>query len=245
MGIKIKDAEGVEHELLTKEEQAEMITGAVKAHTKNLSTDLTKKLGDLLTAGLGETMTAFEAKVDAKLQESAKPVPPKPGEAPPQVDIESHPAFKGMQKQLADATKKIAEAETATQAERAKAKDAALRTTLQEKLIKSGIDPKRAHLALGVLVDAQKRVRYADDDSIIFRGDDNEDVDLETGLKAWTQTEDAKTFTPPRGTGGSGTIPGNKTTPITTTPGKVQPGTLGRMVLDLASSNQSGGLPSE
>lgn len=229
MAIKIKDAEGNEVELLTKEEQTEMITGAVKAHTKKLNDDLKKSLGDLVSGGLAETIGAFEARVATLIDEKTAGAKPKTEGGSPE-DIANHPVVKGMQKQLADAAKKIADAETAAQTAAAKQKESALRATLQERLTKAGFDPKRVHLALGTLIDAQKRVRYGDDESIVFRGDDNEEVDLETGLKAWSQTDDAKTYMPPRGASGSGDRPGGKA------PGQGQSGNntvaaLGRSVL--------------
>jgi hypothetical protein len=226
MALKIKDQEGNEHEIPTAKEITDMITGAVKSHTKKLSDDLTKSLGESVASSLAETLTAFEGKIDEKITAGAKP---KQNEPDPN-DIANHPLLKGMQKQLADAQKKIADAETATQLERAKAKDAALRSTLHERLTKAGIDPKRVHLALGTLIDAQKRVRYADDDSIVFRGDDNEEVDIETGLKTWSQTDDAKTYMPPRGASGSGDRPGGKA-PGNGQGAKGTPADLGRSVL--------------
>jgi hypothetical protein len=230
LAIKIKDSEGNEHELLTKDEQTEMVTGAINRSTKKLGDDLTKRIGDSVGASLAETLSAFETKVTGLVEEkTAAPAKPKPGES---LDIENHPAFKGLQKQLADSAKKIADAETATQFANAKAKDQSLRTTLQERLTKAGFDPKRVHLALGTLIDAQKRVRYGDDDSIVFKGDDNEEVDLETGLKAWSQTDDAKTYMPPRGASGSGDRPGGKA-PGQSGAQKLTAADLGRSVLGM------------
>ncbi len=205
MPFTLKDASGADVQVSTPEEIAEMITGATRSQiekaNKKLTADITKSLGD----SVSETMAQYEAK-RAEEAEKAK-TPAKPADP---LDIENHPAFKGMKKQLDDAAKKITDAETATQLERAKTKELALRATLEARLKSAGFDADRVHLTVGTLIDAQKRVRYGDDDSITFRGDDNEEVDLETGLKGWAQTKDGKSFMPPRGASGSGDRPGGK-----------------------------------
>lgn len=246
MAIKIKDADGNEHELLTKEEQTEMVTGAVnrasKDLTKSLTTELTKSIGAAVTASLAETMTTFETKVDEKIA-AGKPTEPKPPGGPAPLEIEKNPAFVGLKRQLDAATTQLEEQKRATAAEKAKQRDLSLRSTLRSKLGEHKLDADALDAAVGLLVDANKSVRYAADDSddIVFTSGDS-DVDLSTGLKEWAQTPLAKRFMPPRGASGSGERGGGSGRAPGAGNGKqpMAPGALGRMILNSAMSIPGG-----
>ena len=72
----------------------------------------------------------------------------------------------------------------------------------------------RARHALGVLVDAERRVRWADDgESLLFRTETHDELELGAGLREWLKTEDAKLYLPPRGAAGSGDRPGAQPPP--------------------------------
>src|SRR4051812_35791759 len=109
MPFTLKDASGQDVSVPTSEEIAEMITGATRAQiekaNKKLAADLTTSLG----SSLAETLNQYEAK-RAELETEKTKTAPKPGEADP--GIESHPKFKGLEKQLADLAKKAELAET-------------------------------------------------------------------------------------------------------------------------------------
>lgn len=251
MPLTLKNASGEDVSIPTAEETSEMITGAVKAHlekaTKKLSSDLTASIGN----SLAETLTAYEAKrqeeaaaAEAERAAHAAESEGKAGKGgkPKDADVENSPIVKGMQKQLAEATKKIKEAEERAAAEKAKQRDGALRQQLTEQLGKHGVDPKRMVHALSYLVDGTKTVRYSDDgDTIVFKDADGSDLDLTTGLKGWAQSDEAKIYLPPRGASGSGDRPAGKST-ATTQAGKLEPGTLGRSILNLIDPASGSGL---
>jgi hypothetical protein len=246
MAIKIKDADGNEHEVPTATEMADMVTGAVKASSKKLQSELTASL----TSSLGEAMAKTLTDYDAKRQEAAEAAeaerqaadPKGKGKTAEAVDIENSPAFRGMQKKLDAALRAQAEADARAKAEASKAKDTALRQSLSEALDKNSFDPKARHLALSHLVDGAKLVRYSEDgETIVFRDSDGADVDLATGIKGFAQTDDGKRFMP--ASGASGTGDRSRFTPITQPKtGKLEPGTLGRSILALADSAGSSGV---
>lgn len=187
---------------------------------------------------------ALEPAIEKWVSENDENKPGGEGEKPGgqgNVDVESLPAFKGLKKQLDDAAKKIQAAEEREAAAKARQRDVTLRQQLSEALGKHGVDPKRMAHALSYLIDGTKSVRYSADDAedIVFRDGEGADVDLATGLKSWAQTDDAKIYLPPRGASGSGDRPGGRVQ--TTTSGKLEPGSLGRMILGMTEGNGGGG----
>ena len=131
-----------------------------------------------------------------------------------------------MKKQLEQITASNEQLKAERDAEKKSARDGKLRNTLTEKLTRSGIDPKYVGHAVGILVDVQRRVRFADDegDDIVFG-----DLDLDTGLKDWVRSDDAKIYLPPRGTHGSGDPRNGKRPPPQGA--QPQPGDIGRALL--------------
>lgn len=249
MAIKIKDADGNEHEVLTKDEQAEMVTGAVKSATKKLGTDLTASLTESLGKSLGETLTAYETKreeaaaaAEAERQEAAKAA--NGGKAPNGAEvprIEDSAAFRSLQKKF-EASEKAREAsEAKARAEAAKTKDASLRQRISEELDKSGFDSKARQLALSHLVDGAKLARWSEDgETIVFRDTDGSDVDLPTGLKSFAQTEDGKRLMPASGASGTGDR-SRFTPPTQSKTGKANSDDLGRMALSLMNGMPTSG----
>jgi len=250
MAIKIKDAEGNEHEVLTAAEQTDMVTGAVNKSAKKLQAELSATL----TASIGETLAKTLTEYDAKRQEEAAALEAereaaaqtkgkgKNGEAAPAAqDVENSAAFRTLQKKLDAALKAQADEATARKAEAAKAKDIALRQRIAEEMDKAGFDSKARHLALSHLVDGAKLVRYSEDgESIVFKDTDG-DVELAAGLKSFAQTEDGKRFMPASGASGTGDR-SRFTPPKPSSDGKVQPGSLARMVLAAADGFNPSGL---
>jgi hypothetical protein len=175
------------------------ITARFSAYEKKLDTKFTESFGGFetkLTELLGQKL------------EELKPKAPDGDNKPAQTssNIEEHPQFRGLQKQLSEVKNKLEAQQKAAEAERAKARDVTLRQRVTERLVEGGIDGTRAKHALGYLVDAEKRVRFADDkaDSIVFADANGEALDLETGLKGWLSSDEAKLYLPPRGAAGSG-----------------------------------------
>jgi hypothetical protein len=132
-----------------------------------------------------------EAKADAKKE----PVPP-------------DPELTKLKDQVTTLTQQAADARAERDTERAKARDATLRQKLGELLGAAGIEGVRARHVIGLLVDSEHAVRWSDDgDGLVFRTADRGDVELETGLRTWLKSDDAKVYLPPKGTQGSGDRP--------------------------------------
>lgn len=242
MPIVVKDASGNDVELLTKEEQAEMVTGAVRSQldksNKKLAESLLKEVGDSVKKTLDEyeelrTTQSGDAGDDEQTGHQAP-------------SIDEHPTVRGLKKQMDDLKRQADEARAQAQSERNKQRDVALRQSLAEQLTKSGVDPKYVRQAVGILVDADKRVRYSEDgDQLTFRDADGSEVDLGTGLKGWVKSDDAKIFLPPRGASGSGDRLGGKPV-VPATAGQQPKGQVGRAILSMISAQESvGQTPSE
>lgn len=172
--------------------------------------------------------TAFTSKFDDLLKALpvAKPPEGEPHKPPP---IEEHPLFRGLQKQIADLSQKAEAAEAQATAEKARSKEVALRQNVSDLLLKSGVDAAKVRHAVGFLIDTEKRIKLSEeDDSVLFVGEDNQTVDISSGLKSWLKTDDAKTYLPPRGTTGSGARPGGTASPAK---GKAPP--LGELLTQL------------
>lgn len=178
-----------------------------------------------LQSALGERFRTFEQKVEKtlsalgpKLRDELGALFPKPEPkaaaaegkgAPGKGEPEPHPELKKLQDQIAQLTTKAEAAERERDAERARSRDAALRQRLTEALSAAGIEGVRARHAVGLLVDAEKRVRWSEaGDAIAF-----DDVELALGLREWLKTDDAKLYLPPRGAAGSGDRPGGQPPP--------------------------------
>lgn len=223
-----KDASGADVEVPTSAEIAEMITGAVRSHVdkanKKLAESLLKEVGESVKKTLDEyeeARASTETEHETEQQQAQS--------------IENDPKFKGLQKQLEELTKQATTARQERDAEKAKQRDIALRQSLSEHLTKSGVDPKYVKHAVGLLVDAEKRVRYTEDgESIAFRDNDGTEIDLPTGLKSWVKSDDAKIYLPPRGASGSGDRPGGRpAAPGASGSTSTSRGEVGRAVLGL------------
>ena len=192
-----------ETQTLTAQEVNDLVNRAITSRNKALEAKLEKSLGEL-TSGFGAKFDEF-----AKLFEAVKPKAPEPkpdDKGKQQPSIKDDPEYQSMLKQL-DALRKSQEAaQKAAETERREKRDMSLRQKLAKALAESGVnDASRADLAIGILVDAKKHVRYMADDSddIVFQSADGEQ-DLSTGIKGWLKSEAGKVFLPPRGTSGSG-----------------------------------------
>lgn len=170
---------------------SEMVNKAITSRNKQVESKVDKLFND------------FSAKFEERLSKLPTDKPQSSGTEP---RIEETPVYKGLQKQLSDLQHKLETAENEKRAERSKARDKDLRQKLGDELVKSGIDPTRVRHAVGLLVDADKRIRYVDEDSdeVVFKDSDDQEVDFRTGLKNWVKSDDAKIYMPARGATGSG-----------------------------------------
>lgn len=212
-----------------------------------------EQLNRAISARLGDFGKKIEKSIEtavsgigAKLDEIAKRepsggTPPPGGEG--QKSIEESPIVKGLQKQLGEMQKNLDTAKADRDAEKQKTRDQSLRQRLQDTLTKGGLDPKFVRHAVGNLVDTEKLVRFADDESddLVFR-DGTTDVDLGTGIKTWLKSDDAKIYLPPRGTKGSGDQRDGKGSGNGLQP---QPMTAGKALLGMALGTVAGGNANE
>ena len=160
---------------------------------------------------LGELFGSFQQKLVEQL-EASKPAPAPIKEDP---KIEESPLVKGMNKQLAEMKAKLEAAEQEKSAERARARELSMRQRVSEELMRNGIDSARAKAALALLVSEEKRVRLSDsDDELSFKDVDGTEVDLATGIRSWSKSEDAKIFLPAKNPIGSGSRQGGATAPV-------------------------------
>ncbi len=186
---------------------------------------------------LEKHLESFSGALTGKLEELLKaavpaPAPTSTAETPKPADADS-PALRGMMKQLEELKRDNLKIQQERDAERTRAKDATLRQQLSDALIKNGVDATRVKHAVGILVDSEKRVRFEEDgDSIVFKDNDNTDVDLLTGIKSWVKSDDGKFYLPPRGVNGSGDRGAGRAPNVTNTSKTVNAESLGNLILD-------------
>lgn len=213
----------------------EQLNRAISARFGDFQKKIEKSLGETLGTALSAKLEEFKSTLGQAQQQQQG------GQngGDPKVDVENHPLVKGLLKRLDEQSKATEQIRAERDAEKAKARDTSLRTKLADELTKGGLDPRNVRLAVGVLVDAEKRVRFAADDTedLVFK-DASGDVDLGTGLKGWLKSDDAKIFMPPRGTQGSGDRRDGVRQPLN---GQGQQVSAGRALLGLAMGAVQGG----
>lgn len=156
---------------------------------------------------LAEALNSLAPMLDKALEDKLAAKPQDPPSKKDRNSVEDDPQFKGLKKELAELKAKADAAEAKAAQEAAKAKEAALRQKVADELGKHGIDSQRARHAMSFIVDAERRVRYDDDDNLVFRDSDGQELDLMSGVKAWVKSDDAKIYLPPKGASGSGDRP--------------------------------------
>lgn len=93
-----------------------------------------------------------------------------------------------------------------------KRRDIELKTSLQAQINKIGVPTHLQKALMAQLLHEDKLVSY-EDDQIVFHTSTG-DLDLESGLKSWSKSEDAKAFLSPLGAKGSGEKSFNKLSTI-------------------------------
>jgi hypothetical protein len=206
---------------LSPEDLAELTKSVGEALIPTLQESITSGAGKLVNDAITKRLGQFEKSIGSQIGETvtkaldgfkaAQPragAPAEGGETPSATDPMSV-ALKSLEARLKEAEQRSQAQEQRANAERAKNRNSTLRGTLQEQLAKAGIsDPTALRLAVGHLVDAEKRVSYenADEDEapILFKADDGSMLDLPTGIARWLKTPEAKFYIPATGTRGSG-----------------------------------------
>lgn len=187
-----------------------------------------QKLDKALADGLGSIGTRLRDELAALLPTREPPAeggesaskPEGAGATPAPTQPAPSPELRKLQEQITLLTRQADEARSERDAERARTRDALLRQRVGDALSGVGIEGVRARHALGLLIDAEKRVRWADDGaSVLFRTDAHDELDLAAGVREWLKTDDAKLYLPPRGALGSGDRPGAQPPPPRTPAG--------------------------
>jgi hypothetical protein len=151
------------------------------------------QVAQIVNAAISSRNKNFEKKFEELMGKLAPTEPDtKPGEKP-------SAELSKLQKQLADL-------QAERESEKEKRRDLELRSSVKEKLSSLGIQPTHIKAAMAVLVDSERSIGYNEDGELVFRTPTG-DRDLESGLKAWAKSEEAKLFLPPRGVAGSGEKP--------------------------------------
>jgi hypothetical protein len=213
---------------VTEEQLQAALTTRFRAFEQRLDKALTDGLGTVGTR-LREELAALLPKTEPKSAEG-ETQKPEGGGAPsgagghPQ---QPSPELRKLQEQITVLTRQAEEARGERDAERDRARDSQLRQRVTEALSGVGIEGVRARHALGLLVDAERRVHWSDDgESILFRTDAHDELDLTSGVREWLKTEDAKLYLPPRGAAGSGDRPGAHPPPTRQPAGPVDRATV-------------------
>ncbi len=189
---------------VNEERVAEIVNRAISARHKSFQEQFNKQLETSLK-GITESISVLAE----RSAPSPSPSPQGNGEAPKRnrdETVDESPAFKSLQRQFADLKAENERNAQAANAERLKTRDTVLRQRVSESLAEIGIrEPARIKQAIHHLVDGEKRIAYDEDsNSLVFRDSDDAVLDLTTGLKSWSKSDDGKHFLPPTGARGSG-----------------------------------------
>lgn len=124
--------------------------------------------------------------------------------------IEDSVEFKTMQARFSEMQQRLDEAERISKAERLAGLDIKLRQLLSDKLtsILGFTDAEKSRITASYLIDAKKAVRFDEETMHPLFDDGLNPIDLDTGLRQWAKTAEAKHFLPPTNTRGSGGRPG-------------------------------------
>src|SRR5579859_5160597 len=132
-----------------------------------------QKIDRALSDGLGTLASKLKGEL-ADLLPKPEPKPEAEGVKPParKEAAEPNPELRKLQEQIGVLTRQADDARSERDAERARGRDSLLRQRLGEALSAAGIEGVRARHAVGLLVDAERRVRWSDDGAtLLFRTD--------------------------------------------------------------------------
>lgn len=179
------------------------VNRAITARQRDFDKKIEAKLQEHLT-NLGKSLESRIAEMLAPKAPGDSDVPDGKPEAKQADGKAKDPDVVALKSEITKLKNAQLEIERQRQAEIAKRRDIEMRQLVTERLAAYGITGSRAKHALGYLVDATRTIGVDENGSPYFRGSDGEPLDVETGLKSWSSTEDAKIYLPPRGIAGSG-----------------------------------------
>ena len=190
----------------------DQLQAALTTRFRSFEQKIDKTLTDTLGA-LVEKLRGELAPILAKPEPAAETPGAKPEGAGPAAPAPA-PELRKLQDQIAVLTKQADDARSERDTERARGRDSLLRQRVTDALSGVGIEGVRARHAVGLLVDAERRVRWSDaGDQIVFRTEAHDELELGAGVREWLKTDDAKLYLPPRGAAGSGDRPGGQPPP--------------------------------
>lgn len=201
------DGDGAET-AVTREWVASEIGRQLNGRIKSFEQKQTKTLNDAL-APITQGLTTLTEKLDALGSggEGEGGGKGKSGDGT-NADLSQHPQFKALQRQLDEERKARERRDAELAAERKANREAKLQKTVEEILVREGIDATQSADVAGLLIKVRGVVGYEADDSeaIVFREKDGP-IELEAGIKSWVTSVDGKRYTPPRNANGSGDGP--------------------------------------
>lgn len=188
---------------LTAEQVTEIVNKAISSHVGRLKKQLQEESKER-NAAMDAIIKAWDEEQDEEQDDGGEKGDGK-GEKPSAgPDPATARELAAIRKQL-EKTEKERDAEKAARAkeaeDRARSEE---RTQLAEQLTAAGVSPKRVKAAVALLHGDEKRVTRDEKGRILFRGDDEDEVPLADGVKAWVKSEIGQEFVPPRKVGGSG-----------------------------------------
>lgn len=151
-----------------------------------------EQVNTIVNSAISSRLKSFEK----KFEDFAQRLAPQSQEEPKKDEKLSNQELNNLKKQF-DALQKERDGEVT------KRKDFELRNAVKEQLLAAGVAPHLQKAAMAMLVDSDKVVGYDEDNQIVFKTATG-DVDLASGLKNWSRTDEGKAFVAARGTQGSG-----------------------------------------
>jgi len=191
-------------EKLIKDSLDKSLHGAVKIQLKRaLGDDSFKTLiADAVKSTVGDSVK--EALAQAKEESGDDPPAPDKGKGGKKTEEEPSAAMVKLQKQL-DQMKKERDDEKAARETEKKTREATEeRTLLTEALTKGGAAPKRVKGAVALLYGEEKKLARNEKGQVYWKGEDDEELSLEDGVKAWLESEEGQEYMPARQVGGGG-----------------------------------------
>jgi hypothetical protein len=176
------------------------LNGAITAHLKRLESKIDERIKPLEAKGQGGDDDQGN---DGEATGGAGGAPAKPGKGQPD------PELVALKKRLEQTEKRLADEKAARDKAVAETRTREERGTLQEALVAAGVSKDMVGAAVAYLYGDQKKVRRVSeegkDDRLVWAGDDDAELAIADGVKAWVATPTGRGFMPPRdGVGGSG-----------------------------------------
>jgi hypothetical protein len=171
-------------------------SGSVNTDQADLDALNEEKVNRIVNSAISNRMKSFERKMDEFMGKFTQPTEEKPVKE----EKVSNTELLQLKRQL-EAIQKERDTEVS------KRKDTELRNVVKEQLLKAGVNPSMVKAAMAILVDSDKVVGYDEADQVSWKDNDLGSIDLASGLRNWSKTDEGKSFIAPKlvqGTGAKG-----------------------------------------